>query len=66
MNREILYSWSRAFLAGVLTTYIAGVMEPKTLLAAGLAAVAPVILRWLNPNDPSFGRLQAPDHLEEH
>lgn len=66
MNREILYSWGRSFLAGVLTTYIAGVMEPKILLAAGLAAVAPVILRWLNPNDPSFGKLPAPDHLEEH
>ena len=66
MNKEIINSWGRSFLAGVLTAYIAGIMEPKVLLAAGLAAVAPVILRWLNPNDPTFGRLPAPDHLKEH
>jgi hypothetical protein len=35
--------------------YLAGITDPKTLSMAGLAAVAPVILRWLNPNDASFG-----------
>jgi hypothetical protein len=27
----------------------------RSLAAAGLAAVLPVILRWLNPNDNAFG-----------
>jgi hypothetical protein len=48
-------SWGRSFLAGVLTLYMAGVTDPKALLMAGGAAIAPVVLRYLNPNDKSFG-----------
>jgi hypothetical protein len=48
-------SWGRSFLAAVLTLYLAGVTDPKTLWMAGVAAVAPVILRWLNPKDLDFG-----------
>jgi hypothetical protein len=53
--KSLLASWGRSFLAAVLALYLAGVTDPKTLSMAGLAAVAPVILRWLNPNDASFG-----------
>jgi hypothetical protein len=48
-------SWARSFLAAALALYMAGVQDPKTLAMAGVAAVAPVILRWLNPSDASFG-----------
>jgi hypothetical protein len=48
-------SWARSFMAAVLALYMAGVTDPKTLGMAGVAAVAPVILRWLNPHDKSFG-----------
>jgi hypothetical protein len=48
-------SWARSFMAAALALYMAGVTDPKTLGMAGLAAVAPVILRWLNPNDAAFG-----------
>ena len=51
----LLASWGRSFGAAVLALYIAGVTDPKALLAAGGAALAPVILRWLNPNDAAFG-----------
>jgi hypothetical protein len=34
---------------------MAGVTDPKTIGMAGLAAVLPVILRFLNPSDASFG-----------
>jgi hypothetical protein len=27
----------------------------KSILAAGLAAILPVVIRWLNPNDVAFG-----------
>jgi uncharacterized membrane protein YgaE (UPF0421/DUF939 family) len=53
--KSLLASWGRSFLAAVLALYLAGVTDLKTLSMAGLAAVAPVILRWLNPNDASFG-----------
>jgi hypothetical protein len=48
-------SWARSFLAAAVAVYMAGVTDPKAIASAGLAAVLPVIMRWLNPNDSSFG-----------
>jgi hypothetical protein len=48
-------SWLRSFLAAGLAVYMAGVTDPKAIAMAGIAAVAPVILRYLNPNDSAFG-----------
>jgi hypothetical protein len=53
--KALAASWARSFMAAALALYMAGVTDPKTLAMAGVAAVAPVILRWLNPNDSSFG-----------
>lgn len=57
-------SWARSFLAGLIACYLAGVTDPKMLLSAGIAAVAPVILRWLNPNDGSFGYISTKEQSE--
>jgi len=48
-------TYGRAFLAAAMALYMTGNTNPKDLLAAGVAAVAPVILKALNPNDKSFG-----------
>jgi hypothetical protein len=53
--KSLAASWGRSFLAAALALYMAGITDPKTLAMAGVAAVAPVILRWLNPSDASFG-----------
>ena len=53
--KAISASWARSFLAAILALYMAGITDPKTLLTAGIAALAPVVLRWLNPNDKAFG-----------
>jgi hypothetical protein len=53
--KAIVASWARSFLAAALSLYMAGVTDPKTLGMAGMAAVVPVILRWLNPKDATFG-----------
>jgi len=55
MNKALIASWGRSFLAAVLTLVMAGQADPKTLAMGGAAAVIPVILRWLNPNDKEFG-----------
>lgn len=55
--KALAASWARSFMSAILALYLAGVTDPKTLALAGVAAVAPVILRWLNPNDKSFGLL---------
>lgn len=48
-------SWARSFLAASIAVYMAGVTDPKAIAGAGLAAVLPVILRYLNPKDTVFG-----------
>jgi hypothetical protein len=53
--KALAASWLRSFLAAGLAVYMAGVTDPQAILMAGVAAIAPVILRYLNPNDASFG-----------
>jgi hypothetical protein len=48
-------SWARSFLAAAIAVYLSGNSDPKAIAGAGVAAVLPVILRWLNPNDKAFG-----------
>jgi hypothetical protein len=50
-----LASYGRAFLSAALALYMTGNTNPKDLLMGGIAAIAPVILKALNPNDSSFG-----------
>jgi hypothetical protein len=53
--KALAASWARSFMAAALALYMAGEQDPKTLTLAGIAAVVPVVLRWLNPQDKSFG-----------
>jgi hypothetical protein len=51
-------SWGRSFATAALTCYITwGSLNLRMMLNSGLAAVVPVILRWLNPKDLAFGRV---------
>jgi len=65
MNEQIkalLASYGRSVLGAALALYMSGVTDPKTLAYSLLAALAPVALRAINPNDTAFGRL--PDAAE--
>ena len=53
--KALAASWVRSFLAAGIAVYMAGITDPKAIAGAGLAAVLPVVLRFLNPNDASFG-----------
>jgi hypothetical protein len=66
MNKELkalLASWGRSFLAACLAQFLAlggsafdlNGDAVKSVVSAGLAALLPVIIRWLNPNDVAFG-----------
>jgi hypothetical protein len=58
MQEQILNAcgtYGRAFLAAAMALYMTGNTNPSDLIKAGIAAVAPVILKALNPNDKSFG-----------
>jgi hypothetical protein len=54
-SKALLASWGRSFIAASLALYMTGETDPKTLLMAGVAAILPVLLRWLNPKDTAFG-----------
>jgi hypothetical protein len=54
-SKALLASWGRSFLAAAIAVYMAGVTDPKAIATAGVAAVLPVVLRWLNPKDLAFG-----------
>lgn len=57
--KKMAASWGRSFLAACIAVYLAGVTDPKAIIGAGVAAVLPPLLRWLNPNDTGFG-IKAP------
>lgn len=54
--KPMLASYARSFIAASLAVYLAGVTDPKAILAAGVSAVLPVLMRWLNPKDKVYGR----------
>lgn len=55
--KALLASWGRSFLAAALAVYMTDTANPnlKEIALAGLAAVLPVIIRYLNPKDSAFG-----------
>jgi hypothetical protein len=50
-----LGTYARAFLSAVIALYMAGNTNIKDLGLAGLAAVAPVILKALSPSNKEYG-----------
>jgi len=62
--KAILASYGRAFLAAAIACYLAGVTDPQALLAAGLAAILPPLLRWISPSDSTFGYVKVKDNNE--
>jgi len=69
MNTEqlkaLLSSYGRSVLASGLALYMAGVTDPKDLWTALVAAIAPVAIRAINPNDNAFGVLPEDQVVEK-
>jgi hypothetical protein len=55
-TKQVIYSYARSALAAVLAVAWAGETNASALLKAGLAAVIPPVIRWLNPEDTAFGK----------
>ena len=57
--RAASFSWLRIFLAAILTAVLTSITTGDwywlTILFAGLVSTLPVIINWLNPNDPRYG-----------
>jgi hypothetical protein len=55
--KALLASYGRSVLGAGLALYMSGVTDPKTLAYSLIAALAPVAIRAINPNDLAFGRM---------
>lgn len=53
--KALLASYARSILGAAVATY-AATNDWKASLNALWAAAIPVVLRYLNPSDPAFGR----------
>jgi hypothetical protein len=56
--KAIAATYLRAGVASVIALYLAGVTDPKALLAAGVAAIAGPLLKALDPKAAEFGKTQ--------
>ena len=53
-TKALIASWLRSYIAAALAVYMAG-GDLKAMAMGGIAALVPVIMRYLNPADSSFG-----------
>ena len=64
-QKAMLASYGRSFLAAITTAFMAtggdlfalNADTAKGILAAGIASVLPVALRYINKQDPAFGKV---------
>lgn len=64
-TKALLASYGRSVLGAAIALYMSGVTDPKTLAYSLVAALAPVALRAVNPNDKAFGRLPSVEIVEK-
>lgn len=68
MNTEklkaMLASYGRSVLGAATTLYMAGVTDPIDLAYSLVGAIIPVAIRYVNPNDKSFGRIPTVEEVD--
>jgi hypothetical protein len=52
--KPLVASWLRSYIAAALAVYMSG-GDLQAMAMGGVAAVVPVLIRYLNPNDAVFG-----------
>ena len=55
-TKAMLASYVRSVIAAVAAVASTGNTDPQDLAKAAVAALLPVIMRWANSKDASFGR----------
>jgi len=62
--KAMLASYGRSVLGAATTLYMAGVTDPIDLAYSLVGAIIPVAIRYVNPNDKSFGRIPTVEEVE--
>ena len=55
-DKALLASYGRSIIAAVIAVYSTGNTYPADLGKAAIAALVPVLIRYVNPKDLAFGR----------
>ena len=55
-SKALLASYGRSVVGAVIAVYMTGATNPTDYVKAGIAALIPPVMRWVNPNDTAFGR----------
>jgi hypothetical protein len=63
--KQMLASYGRSVLGAATALYLAGVTDPADLAYSLLAALIPVALRAVNPNDAAFGLLPSAEDVDK-
>jgi len=63
--KKALASYGRSIVAAATALYLAGVTDPADLAWSLVAALIPVVLRAVNPNDPAFGVMPSAEDVEK-
>jgi hypothetical protein len=63
--QNMLASYGRSVLGAATALYLAGVTDPADLAYSLLAALIPVALRAVNPNDAAFGVMPSKEAVEK-
>jgi hypothetical protein len=57
-HKQALFSYLRSALAAVVAVIATLDYEPIDLAKAFVAALIPPVIRWINPKDAAFGRVE--------
>lgn len=57
-HQEMLKSWAKVFLAATTALWLSGETQVDAILKAGVAAVIPLVITWLDPSDYRFGKMK--------
>jgi hypothetical protein len=57
-HKEALFSYLRSAIAAVVAVIATLDYEPIDLAKAFVAALIPPVIRWINPKDDAFGRVE--------
>lgn len=63
--KAMLASYARSVVGAAVALYSAGVTDPQDLVYALVGALVPVLARYVNPNDPAFGRVPSVEEVDE-
>lgn len=58
-DKAMLASYGRSLIGALIAVYMTGNTDPADYAKAGIAAIIPPVLRWVNKKDQAFGRVNS-------